>query len=117
MTFLEPLARAKISPARKTTAPMKSLMWAFNYRSAVVEAIAAAGGIEPLVTKGVALLRDGDVECEMNAAGAMPCERLGQCSTAALFNSGEDASFLDAPGAFSLAQRALAPRLDTQDPT
>ncbi len=41
-------------------------------------------------------------------ADSMPCERLGQCSTAALFNSGEDASFLDAPGAFSLAQRALA---------
>ena len=55
---------------------------------------------------------------EMCEADSMPCERLGQCSTAALFNSGEDASFLDAPGAFSLAQRALAPRLlDTQDPT
>jgi hypothetical protein len=50
---------------------MKSLVWAFNDRSAVVEAIAAAGGIEPLVTKGVALLRDGDVECKMNAAGAL----------------------------------------------
>ncbi len=53
---------------------------------------------------------------EMCEADSMPCERLGQCSTAALFNSGEDASFLDAPGAFSLAQRALGLALTRKIP-
>ena len=51
---------------------MKSLAWDFKQpnRSAV-EAIAAAGGIEPLVAQVVALLRDGDVEGKASAAGVL----------------------------------------------
>jgi hypothetical protein len=50
---------------------------------------------------------------EMCEADSMPA-RLGQCSIPELFRLVEGATFLDAPGALSHAQRALAARLNGQ---
>ena len=65
-------------------------------------------GVYPVLTIAAAELA---VLREMCEADSMPA-RLEQCSISELFRLFEGASFLDAPGALSHAQRALAIRLN-----